>query len=191
MSTAPIAIARLRISLDGIEPEIWRTVEIPVTSSLKLLHDVIQAAMGWQDDHLWRFDAGDRRYGMPDPGWPDRTLIAASKVTLGALVERGVRQFTYTYDLGDDWRHTVAVEAVAPAAAATRYPRLVAGARRCPPEDVGGLPGFALFLDAVADPTHEDHEQLSEWHGGPFDPEDMDEPALQRAIATIARQCVG
>ena len=59
-------IARLRISLDGIEPEIWRTVEMPVTGSLKMLHDVIQAAMGWQDYHLWHFEAGNRRYGVDD-----------------------------------------------------------------------------------------------------------------------------
>lgn len=54
-------IARLRISLDDIRPEIWRVVEIQTSASLKAVHDVIQAAMGWQDYHLWDFEAGGRR----------------------------------------------------------------------------------------------------------------------------------
>lgn len=60
-------IARLRISLDDIRPKIWRVVEIQTSASLKAVRDVIQAAMGWQDYHLWDFDAGGRRYGLPDP----------------------------------------------------------------------------------------------------------------------------
>lgn len=179
-------IARLRVSLNDIEPEIWRAVEMPVTGSLKMLHDVIQAAMGWQDYHLWHFEAGDRRYGVPDPEWPDRILAAAKSVKLGPLIDRGVHQLAYIYDMGDDWRHTVVVEAVGPAEADAKYPRFVAGERRCPPEDVGGFPGFELFLEAMSDPTHEQHQQLHRWYGGPFDPEDIDEPAIKRAVAAIA-----
>ena len=179
-------IARLRISLDDIEPEIWRTVDMPVAGSLKLLHDVIQDAMGWHDYHLWHFEAGGRRYGRPDPEWPDHNLAAARNVKLGALIERGVRQLTYTYDMGDDWRHTITVEAVGPAELDAKYPRFVAGERRSPPEDVGGFPGFELFLDAMGDPGHEEHQRLGEWYGGSFDPEDIDELATKRAVAAIA-----
>ena len=60
-------IARLRISLNDVEPVIWRIVDMPVTASLKMLHDVIQAAMDWQNYHLWQFEAGDRLYGIPRP----------------------------------------------------------------------------------------------------------------------------
>ena len=55
-------IARLRISLDDIRPEIWRAAEIQTSARLKAVHDVIQAAMGWRDYHLYAFDAGGRRY---------------------------------------------------------------------------------------------------------------------------------
>jgi hypothetical protein len=58
-------IARLRISLDDIDPEMWRTVDMPIAGSLKMLHDVIQAAMGWQDYHLWEFEAGERATDCP------------------------------------------------------------------------------------------------------------------------------
>jgi hypothetical protein len=65
----------VRICLNDIEPEIWRMVEMPVKGSLKMLHNVIQAAMGWQDFQLWRFEGDERRYGVPNPNgqtatWP-------------------------------------------------------------------------------------------------------------------------
>lgn len=181
-------IVRLRISLDDVEPEIWRTIEMPTTGSLKLLHDVIQAAMGWEDYHLWHFEAGNRRYGVPNAEWADHNLAAAKNVKLGALVDRGVREITYTYDMGDDWRHRIVVEEIGPADAGIRYPRFVAGGRRCPPEDVGGLPGFELFLDAMGDPEHEEHSRLVEWYGGPFDPGDIDEPVAKHAVAKVANR---
>jgi hypothetical protein len=179
-------IARLRISLNAIEPEIWRVVEVPVTGSLKLLHDVILAAMGWQDCHLWHFEAGERRFGVPDPEWPDRNLVAARNVKLGTLVDRDVRQLTYTYDMGEDWRHTIVVEAVGLGEHETKYPRFVAGEHRCPPEDVGGLPGFELFIKAMSNPDHEEHQQLRQWYGGPFDPGNIDELVAKRAVAAVA-----
>jgi len=179
-------IARVRINLNDIGPEIWRIVEMPVAGSLKMLHDVIQAAMGWQDYHLWHFEAGERRYGVPNPEWPDRNLAAARNVKLGTLIDRDVRRFTYTYDMGDDWRHTVVVEAVELGEHEIKYPRFVTGERRCPPEDVGGLPGFERFLQALSDVAHEEHQQLYEWYGGPFDPLDIDEVASKNAVAAIA-----
>jgi hypothetical protein len=179
-------IARLRISLNDIEPAIWRAVEMPVTGSLKMLHDVIQAAMGWQDYHLWHFEAGDRRYGMPNPNWPDHTVAAARNLKLGALIDREVCQLTYTYDMGDDWRHTVVVEEVGLGEHETKYPHFVAGEQRCPPEDVGGHLGFELFLAAMRDPAHEEHQQLRQWYGSTFDPHDIDELTAKRAVAAIA-----
>ena len=55
--------------------------------------------------------------------------------------------------------------------------RCVAGENACPPEDVGGIPGYAEFLAAVADPDHEEHHELLAWVGGSFDPRafDLDE----------------
>lgn len=152
-------VARLHIVLNDIEPAIWRRVDVPVTASLKMLHDIVQAAMGWENCHLWHFEVGDQRYGVPDPMWPDSCTAAAKNVKLAALIDRGSREFLYTYDMGDDWRHTITVETVGPGEPEVKYPRFVAGEQRCPPEDVGGLPGFELFLDAMAEPAHEDHDR--------------------------------
>ena len=183
-------IARLRITLSDIEPEIWRVVDVPVEARLKMVHDIIQAAMGWQDYHLWEFEADERRYGLPDCEWPDDTLTAAKNTKLMTLIDRGIRQFDYTYDMGDDWHHTIVIEAVGPGQSDTKYPRYIDGARRCPPEDCGGTPGFENFLDAIANPKHEDHAELIEWYdacyGGSYNPETIDELVTKRRVGAIA-----
>lgn len=180
-------IARLNILLENIEPTIWRRVDVPVSASLKMLHDIVQAAMGWENSHLWHIEAGDRRYGVPDPMWPKSGMSAAKNVKLAALIDQGVSELFYTYDMGDDWRHTITLETVGPGEHDVKYPRFVEGQRRCPPEDVGGLPGYEMFLDAMADPAHEEHDRLREWYGGPYNPDDIDERFTRRAVVAIRR----
>ena len=70
------------VSLLPIAFPIWPGVEVPIDASLKMVHDVILGAMGWLDYHLWEFEAGDRRYGLPDPDWPDDSLFAAKNTKL-------------------------------------------------------------------------------------------------------------
>jgi hypothetical protein len=80
----------------------------------------------------------------------------------------------YEYDFGDGWEHAVVVEGMSEADFSLRYPRVVGGKRACPPEDVGGPPGYQEFLDAIRDPKHCEHNSLREWIGGDFDPEAFD-----------------
>jgi hypothetical protein len=183
-------IARLNISLDDIEPTIWRKVEVPLALSLKGLHDVIQAVMPFEDYHLFEFRADGKRYAIPHPeweSWGDKTYSART-IKLGTLIERGVTELSYTYDFDDDWRHTITVEAVMDADPSLEYPRFIDGARRAPPEDVGGLPGFETFLKAMARPRHPEHRQLTKWYGGHFDPEDIGRDILIRRGAKLARR---
>jgi hypothetical protein len=185
-------VARLHIALADTAPLIWRRVEVPVEASLKMLHDVIQAAMGWLDYHLWEFEVGERRYGVLDPDWPDDRLFAARNTKLKALLNRDVRQFFYTYDMGDNWKHIVTVEAVAEGQPGTKYPRYVEGEYRAPPEDCGGTPGFEAFLDAIADPKHPEHDDATEWHlgcyGKAFAPDEIDERDANLRIGAIAKR---
>lgn len=180
-------IVRLHIRLDDVEPAIWRRVEVPLTSTLKAVHDVIQAAMLFEDYHLFQFEIGDRRYGYPDPDWGDE-MRDARYIRLGAVLARGETRFTYTYDFGDDWRHSVVVEAVVAADPMLDYPRFVDGARRGPPEDVGGLPGFEEFLDVMADPKHPEHDSVMTWYGRPFDPDDIGLDVITARLAKLARR---
>lgn len=176
-------IARLRISLMDTEPEIWRVVEVPLASSLAALHLVIQAAIGWEESHLYEFEADGQRYGLPEPGWGD--LEAAKDAKLGVLAERGVSELLYIYDMGDSWEHLITIEAIEPVTPDSVYPRLIAGARRGPPEDIGGFPGYENFLEAIADPNHEEHDELMEWYGGPYDAADIDEPRIHRRLGLL------
>ena len=92
-----------------------------------------------------------------------------------SAISRGVGRFVYTYDYGDNWHHDVIVEEVREGDPDREYPALVDGARRCPPEDVGGPDGFMDFLEAVLDPAHEQHRDMIRWYVGPFDPIGFDE----------------
>jgi Plasmid pRiA4b ORF-3-like protein len=56
----------------------------------------------------------------------------------------------------------------------------------CPPEDVGGIPGFYDFLEAITDPRHPDHDERVEWHGGPFDPHYLDRDRINTVLNSIA-----
>ena len=182
-------IARLHIKLDHIEPVIWRRVEVPITTSLKGLHDVIQAVMLFKDYHLFEFNAGGKRYAVPDPEWDfGADTYAARNVRIGALVDRGITTFNYTYDFGDDWRHSITVEAVTDADPAVEYPRFLDGDRRATPEDVGGLPGFEDFLIAMSKPRHAQHRKVVDWYGGRFEPNDIGVDTINERIAKLARR---
>jgi hypothetical protein len=181
-------VARLLIELEDITPRIWRRVDVPAAITLATLHEVIQAVMRWEYAHLYEFRAGERLYGDPLPGMEStsRRMHKAKGVRLNQLIDRGVDRFLYVYDLGDDWRHRVTVENVRDGLADTDYPLFVEGARRAPPEDVGGVPGFEGFLDAVRDRRHPQHAELLEWAGGVFDPEDIERREIDLDLALLA-----
>ncbi|MBB5695922.1 plasmid pRiA4b ORF-3 family protein [Muricoccus pecuniae] len=189
---APAALTatavRLRITLKGSKPAIWREVLVPTSMTMQTLHQTIQAAMGWWDAHLFEFDVGDERIGMPDPDWDAAGVTPARRVKLASLLRRGVHRFTYLYDFGDHWEHLIEIKREIPLLPGEEVPILLAGERRCPPEDVGSLSGFEDFLDAMADPSHPEHEATTTWYGGPFDPTDMDEPRISGNLAAIARR---
>lgn len=182
-------IARIRVTLDDTKPAVWRRLELPLSNSLKTLHLAIQAAMLFENYHLFNYEVGAVRYGIrfDDDCWYPPTRDAAH-IRLAKLVERGVTEFTYTYDFGDNWRHSIVIETVFPADADANYPRFVDGERRAPPEDVGGLSGFEELLDAMAKPRHPSRKSLLQWYGGIFDPTDIGLAEIRSRMATLAKR---
>jgi len=168
-----MTVHELRISLDEVELEIWRRVQVPSAISLAQLHRVIQTIKPWQDHHLHEFTIAGVLYGIDDGESFDEPPEDERRVRLDDLATAG-DAFVYTYDFGDSWDHTVAVLAVHPADPSVSYPDCLDGGRACPPEDVGGPPGYEEFLGAIADPDHEEHDSYLEWIGGVFDPEKFD-----------------
>jgi hypothetical protein len=161
-------------------------VLVPGDVTLAELHEIVQTAMGWTDSHLHDFEVGGIRYGVPDPDWDSDEVVDESRVKLLHVAAAGSR-LRYEYDFGDRWQHDVTVESVASPEPGGRYPCCVAGRRACPPEDVGGPGGYAEFLAAVDDPTHEDYEHWTEWIGGGFDPAEFDLAAVNEALAAPRR----
>ncbi|HUN23035.1 MAG TPA: plasmid pRiA4b ORF-3 family protein [Anaerolineales bacterium] len=166
-------IYQLKVTLLDSKPPIWRRLWVVKTITLVDLHYIIQAAMGWTDSHLHQFIIGNTYYSTPsEDDW--MPVVDESQVTLGELVTEEGSKFVYEYDFGDDWVHTILVEKIMPRDANQPYPYCVKGKRACPPEDVGGIWGYAEFVEAIKDPHHEEHANYLQWWGGEFDPEEFD-----------------
>jgi len=149
-------IASVRIELRHTDPPIWREVEVPTSITLLVLHDIIQAVMGWFDYHLWEFNIDRRKYGLAmDEDWGGTPRSLASHVRLRDVLKPSRTVIDYTYDLGDCWEHRLSVTDVRTGKPGVLYPRYVGGERNGPPEDCGGISGFYEWLEALLDPQHE------------------------------------
>ena len=180
-------IARIRIELQEIEPRIWRRIDVPLSSTLLALHNFVQFAFRWTDSHLFEFEIGDRRYGQPEyDRYADERLYKAASIRLKTVVDRGIDQLLYVYDFGDNWRHDLFIEEVRDGERDVDYPVFVAGERRVPPEDVGGVTGFMEFLEASRNPLHEEHESVVRWYGRRFEPDDIDEQRVRMSFEMAA-----
>ena len=163
----------LKIRLLYIEPEIWRRFVVPASITLDRLHDVIQIVMGWTDSHLHEITIGKKRYTDYPESKEDG--LESGNYRLGDLIRQKGRIFGYMYDFGDNWEHEVVLEDshyVNPESDSDLA--VLDGARACPPEDVGGAPGYFEFCKVLNDPDHKEHEHLMEWAGGGYDSEDFD-----------------
>jgi hypothetical protein len=172
----PGKACQLKIELEGISPAIWRRLEVPGDANLGWLHAAIQVAMGWTNSHLHQFIAGDRIFSDPlfemNEFEGDPPVSDEHKTLLIDISPHTRSVFMYQYDFGDSWEHVVQVEAIY-----DRQPpegkvaKCLDGARACPPEDCGGIPGYADVLEIIRDPKHDEYESTLEWLGGGFDPE--------------------
>jgi hypothetical protein len=173
---------QLKVTLLGIKPAIWRRLVVPGDVTLERLHRIIQDAMGWESYHLHSFEVRGAEFGVPDPGGWDigPELLSEKRYTLERLVGEKER-FRYTYDFGDDWVHQIVVEKVTPVAMVR--PSCVAGARACPPEDCGGVWGYADLVAALSDKDHGRHAELAEWAPAGWAPDRFDLALADQRVA--------
>ena len=163
------AVYQFKVTLRNIHPPIWRRILVWEDATLAQLHRVLQMVMGWEDCHLHEFQISGKIYAVPDLD-DEREITDVKRTRIRDVIQHVGTEFEYVYDLGDYWQHDLLLEAILQPAPGTLYPRCIAGERNCPPEDVGGSGGYEDYLEALADPEHEDHEDMIEWRG-PFDPE--------------------
>lgn len=178
-------LLEVRIELARIKPTIWRTVLLPETITLPKLHKVIQAVMGWEDYHLHAFEIAGERYGVPDPDFDFGPSVRNEQRVRLLRALKGTKTLRYTYDFGDDWEHLIKIERRHPPDPVSTTPRCIGGANANPPEDVGGEPGYAHFVEAIADPFHPEHSDMLAWHGSAFDPSAFDLAAINRRLQSI------
>jgi len=173
MALAARPIYQIKVTLEWSKPPIWRRILLPKTTTLPRFHSTLQASMGWTNCHLHQVLVGQIRYGIPDPEF-DTNIVDERRVPLSRLLREKGDSLIYEYDFGDGWRHLVELEKALPPDPSLTYPRCVAGERACPPEDIGGVPGYEEFLEAIRDPAHPDHSHASEWAEGRFDQDTFD-----------------
>lgn len=176
------AVIEVEVELEGVQPRVFRHFTVRASLSLHQLHNAIQAVMGWENRHLYMFDVHGVLYGEPDP---EMNFKNSRRLFLRDLFESRMR---YTYDFGDDWHHRVTLSAPRNRQPNEFVPRLLAAEGTCPPEDVGGHPGYAHFLDVLANPRDPEHLDYLEWAGGSWDPVDFSPEPLQYALVTTARR---
>lgn len=175
------SVFQFKITLQDIFPLIWRRIQIVKQCTFWDLHVAIQDAMGWTDSHLHEFKVfnlatGKKEYiGIPDDEGDDvHPMLAGWDVKVGPYMwPEFNHEMSYLYDFGDSWKHLVEFEGEQERQF-EKYPVCLEGARTCPPEDVGGIPGYENFIAIIKNPRHRERKALLEWVGGKYDPEKFD-----------------
>ncbi len=167
-------ILELDIVLQGSKPKIWRRVLVPDDMNFYELHFVIQFAMGWTHSHLHQFIVGryQRRIGIPFED--DEEMEDSRELKINSILNAPKSKIVYEYDFGDSWEHLVEVKKLHEPEAGKTYPVLIGGKMACPPEDCGGIWGYQDLVEKMKQKGTDEYEELVEWLGGEFDPEEFD-----------------
>ncbi|MEI8352069.1 MAG: plasmid pRiA4b ORF-3 family protein [bacterium] len=185
--TKPENAIQFKVTLRDIKPPIWRRVVLPDNCSLGQLHDVIQVAMGWHNCHMHTFRIDGVFYSSKQMAEMDDMGMGMERDDLTLLrniAGRPKLKFIYEYDLGDSWVHEIVVEKILPIDPLVKHPICLAGARACPPEDCGSIPGYCDILAALkASKKTAEQKELIEWLEGDFDPEHFDITEVNKQLA--------
>lgn len=177
-------IFQFKVTLRGIRPPIWRRFQVYDDLTFFQLHRVLQEVMGWYDGHLHAFDLAGWQITDVETlaeGWYDGE--DERKAKLKKHFNAAGQKCRYEYDFGDSWEHDLLLEKILPVEPGVFYPRCLKGKRACPPEDCGGVWGYAELLEALADADNPEREEYLEWIGEEFDPEEFDLEAINRNLA--------
>lgn len=178
-------IYQVKVTLKDIKPPIWRRFQVQSEISMFNFHRVLQNVMGWYDSHLWEFESQGQ---FMSGGFEDDDGAAHDKfykkLKLADVLQREKQKIGYTYDMGDGWEHDIVLEKVLEPSAGVKYPLCIAGARACPPEDCGSVPGYYEKLEIIGNPKHPEYKETLEWLGDSYDPEKFDLKEINNALVS-------
>lgn len=193
MATYPL-LYTLHIQLEPLHfnPPIWRRIRVNGDCTLRKLHHFIQAAFGWNSSHMHEFSDGMNRYLPLDAELMHmfEDALDDRKIKLRRVL-KDVDRLRYLYDFGDSWQHVIAVETVEPSDVSGTWCEVLDGARACPPEDVGGVPGYLDFLASLQQSESKEGHCALLWAGGSFNPELFDQRAANAAVQRICNNFWG
>ena len=193
----------IRIKLNNAPVKIWRELVVPSNITLEMLAYVLIDAMGWQHEHLYQFVAKNNVYYVNSFQMKERANSFmpffsrvvernSEKTTLEMVLQPKSERMKFEYDFGDSWTHDLWVKAARDYAPGEEPAiRLLKGQGACPPEDCGGVWGYAelLEMNKKARKTADEKERL-EWYDIPkgYDPDDCDLEWLQEDVEDLCER---
>lgn len=178
-------IYQIQIALKDFKPKIWRRILVPSGMLLPDFHEVIQIAMGWTNSHLHQFIKDHTYYAEKTTDndlWGEMNNVDYIKIRISDLLQAEKQKMKYEYDFGDGWEHDVILEKILERDEKIKYPICIAGKMSCPPEDCGGVWGYADMLEILKNPQHPEFREFLDWIGEDFDPEEFDKDKVNEIL---------
>ncbi len=178
-------IYQIQIALKNFKPRIWRRILVPSDVSLSEFHKIIQTTMGWTNSHLHEFIKDRTYYTVKMEGddmWDDEISVDYKDIKICDLLKDEKEKIFYEYDFGDGWSHGIVLEKILLFDDRIKYPVCIKGKMNCPPEDCGGVWGYADLLEVLKNPDHEEYEEFVELYGDDFDPEHFDKDEVNELL---------
>lgn len=182
---------QLLIKLDDSTPSVWRRFVVPSDIRLDNLHLVCQVVMGWDDTHMHQFTAKKKRYGiLIEDDFFQNDMQDECEFVLSDLIDRKRSKLIYEYDFGDCWIHTIVLEKKFDLSDKSQALQCIEGEYSCPPEDVGGVWGYAQFLEYYFDESHPEYEDARQWIGDDFDPTYFDIKSVNKKLSELEKEII-
>lgn len=189
---------QFKIQIKNItKPPVWRRVVVPANYNFWEFHIVIQASFGWWNNHMFKFSPkGYASYPQIEPTYDDiesmfeydeGDKLDADKTLLTDIFISEGQKFTYLYDFGDDWLHTIILEKIGDEN--ILFPTCTQGKGKCPPEDCGGLWGYENLKEIWDDKANPEFKEMAEWLGLEeneiWDPKEFDMQETCKVIVDV------
>ncbi len=172
---------QVQIALRKSKPKIWRRILVSPDLRLSDLHKIIQTTMGWTNTHLHQFRKQQTFYTRKtdqDGFWDDPDNVDYSRIKISDLLKKEKDKIIYDYDFGDGWEHDIVLEKIIANGQNKITPTCLTGKNNCPPEDCGGIWGYADMLEILKHPDHAEYKEYTEWLGEEFDPKYFDKDEI-------------